>query len=146
LPLVVGAVDRLNDAPERLRAIFEYPDDGALRQVAAQLLSDTPQAASVVTSLAQALSGHPRLTRESFREVAQIVRQQTGVKGRSLFHSIRVALTGLGSGPEFDLLLPAIDAGAEAGNGLRPIIGCRERAARFHQAVVAVGGATPGPA
>ncbi len=145
LPVVSGAVDRLADAPERLRGIFEYPQNDALRQVAAHLVSETPQAVDVVTSLARALSGHARLTRESFREVAQLVREQTGTKGRPLFHTIRVVLTGLDSGPEFDLLVPAIEAGAEAGVGLRPIPGCRERAARFHQAVVAGGAAAPGP-
>ena len=115
-----------------------------MREVATRLMGDTPEAPGVVTSLAQALSGHARLTRESFREVAQLVREQTGVKGRALFHTFRVVLTGLDSGPEFDLLVPAIDAGADAGPGVSPIAGCRERAVRFHQAVVAAGGAVPG--
>ena len=59
------------------------------------------------------------------------MRQRTGQKGRGLFHPIRLALTGADSGPELDLLVPAIEAGAavpvEA--GLAPIVGCRERAA-----------------
>ena len=57
----------------------------------------------------------------------------TGRKGKHLFHPIRVALTGEAGGPELDLAVPAIDRGAElrAECGLAPVLGCRERAARF---------------
>ena len=71
-----------------------------------------------------------RLTRESFREAAQQVRQRTGQKGRGLFHPIRLAITGSDSGPELDLLVPAIDAAADLPRdaGLIDVAGCRERA------------------
>jgi nondiscriminating glutamyl-tRNA synthetase len=139
LPMVTGAVDRLVEAPERLRAVFTYPEGESLVAAADRLVADTPEAPVVVTALAQALSGHARLTRETYREVAQAVRQQTGVKGRALFHTIRVALTGLDSGPELDLLVPAIDLAAEAGagSGLVAVDGCRERSMRFHHVLEA---------
>ena len=59
--------------------------------------------------------------------------KKTGQKGKALFHPIRVALTGEPDGPELDLLVPAIDTGAElpASAGVVPIAGCRERAASF---------------
>ena len=40
-------------------------------------------------------------------------------------------------GPELDVAVPAIDRGAElpAGCGIAPIIGCRERAALFAEAL-----------
>jgi hypothetical protein len=65
------------------------------------------------------------------------VRARTGQKGRALFHPIRLALTGDTGGPELDLAVPAIDRGAELppAAGVAPILGCRERAARFAQAV-----------
>jgi hypothetical protein len=61
------------------------------------------------------------------------VRARTGLKGRDLFHPIRVALTARANGPELDLVVPAIERGAEvpASAGLPPILGCRERAAAF---------------
>ena len=34
------------------------------------------------------------------------------MKGKALFHPIRVALTGEGGGPELDLAVPAIERGA----------------------------------
>jgi hypothetical protein len=61
------------------------------------------------------------------------VRQQTGQKGRALFHPIRIALTGAADGPELDLLVPAMERGANlnASTGIAPILGARERARRF---------------
>ncbi|MGV3515671.1 glutamate--tRNA ligase [Luteitalea sp.] len=139
VPLIAGTVDQLADAPERLRPVFETPRPAA---VVEHLASEGAEAAeagrAVVIAFAQELSARPRLTRESFREAAQQVRQRTGQKGRALFHPIRLALTGADSGPELDLLVPAIEAGADVPRdlGLPPIVGCRERAAMCAAAIL----------
>ena len=87
----------------------------------------------VVRALAEALAGVARLDRERFRRVANEVRARTGQKGKQLFHPIRVALTGLAEGPELDLVIPAIDRGADLPRevGVPAILGCRERAGAF---------------
>jgi nondiscriminating glutamyl-tRNA synthetase len=141
VPVVAGTVDRLADAPARLRPVFEAPDPaGVLAHVDAEGPAAAAAARAVIVAFAQALSGRPRLTRETFRDATQQVRQMTGQKGRALFHPVRLALTGADSGPELDLLVPAIDRGAElpTGAGVRPIAGCRERAARCAAALVEV--------
>jgi hypothetical protein len=68
--------------------------------------------------------------RDTFRGVAARARDRAGLKGRALFHPIRVALTGAESGPELDLAVPAIDRGAALGAaaGLVPVKSCAERA------------------
>ena len=88
---------------------------------------------AVVRALAEELASAPRLDRERFRAAAALVKVKTGQKGKGLFHPIRLALTGKADGPELDLVVPAIDRGAElpASAGLPVIIGCRERAAAF---------------
>ena len=53
------------------------------------------------------------LDKQTFRGVADRVKQKTGQKGRALFHPIRIALTGAADGPELDLLVPAMDRGAD---------------------------------
>jgi glutamyl/glutaminyl-tRNA synthetase len=90
-------------------------------------------ARDVIAALARELAASPRLDRDLFRAAAGRVKDATGRKGKLLFHPIRVALTGEAGGPELDLAVPAIDAGAELPTswGLAPIMGCRERAARF---------------
>src|SRR5215472_6047018 len=83
------------------------------------------------------LASAPRLDREKFRAVANQVKLKTGQKAKALFHPIRIVLTGRVEGPELDLAVPAIDAGAELppDSGIPKIVGCRERAAAFVRAL-----------
>ena len=64
--------------------------------------------------------------------MAARVRERTGLKGKALFHPIRVALTGSDGGPELDLAVPAIDRGAAlpASAAVARIVSCKERAQR----------------
>ena len=79
----------------------------------------------------------PLADREQFRAAAARVREKTGMKGKALFHPIRVALTGSDGGPELDLAVPAIDRGATLSSnaGVAKIVGCRERAQLFAKAI-----------
>jgi hypothetical protein len=65
--------------------------------------------------------------------VANQVKARTGQKAKALFHPIRIVLTGRAEGPELDLAVPAIDAGADLPEsaGIPKILGNRERAAAF---------------
>ncbi len=69
------------------------------------------------------------LDREAFRAAAGRVREKTGLKGRALFHPLRVALTAAESGPELDLAVPGIDRGAALppGSGVVAIASCADR-------------------
>ena len=71
-----------------------------------------PDGARVVAAFARGSGRAGPLDREAFRAAAPRARERTGLKGRALFHPIRVALTAAESGPELDLAVPAIDRGA----------------------------------
>jgi nondiscriminating glutamyl-tRNA synthetase len=136
VPLASGSVDRVEQIPARLRFLFEFDPRRALALAEVEDVLKEPGAREVIATLASELASAPRLDRESFRAAAGRVRQATGQKGKQLFHPIRVALTGEAGGPELDLAVPAIDRGAELQvGGIAPILGCRERAARFAQAL-----------
>ncbi len=136
LPIATSSVDRLDQVPARLSMVFSYSAVEALRDPAIASEMSDEAAGRVVRVLAVELAGAPRLDRERFRAVAAAVKAQTGQKGRALFHPMRIALTGRAEGPELDLVVPAIDRGADlAGTGLPAITGCRERAAAFAQAL-----------
>jgi glutamyl/glutaminyl-tRNA synthetase len=93
-------------------------------------------ARQVIAALPDAIEG-PLLDKEAFRAAATRVRERTGLKGKALFHPIRVALTGESGGPELDLAVPAIERGAllPESAGLSRIASCRERAVAFAAAV-----------
>ena len=77
-------------------------------------------------ALAEELAASPRLTdKDAFRALANRVKDRTGLKGKNLFHPIRVILTGSHEGPELDLIVPAIDRAAALAldSGLAPVIG-----------------------
>jgi nondiscriminating glutamyl-tRNA synthetase len=124
LDMAVGSVDRLEEIPERVSTVFDFDAPAAARLVLAEA-----EGARVVRVFADTVASGGSLDREAFRAAASVARQATGLKGRGLFHPIRVALTGADSGPELDLLVPAIDRGAAlaAESGVAPIQSCRDR-------------------
>jgi hypothetical protein len=137
LPMASTSVDRLEQVPERLAVLFSYDPHAALADAAVAGEMRTGPARAVVEALAGELAVAPRLDRERFRAAANQVKARTGQKGKALFHPIRLALTGKPEGPELDLVVPAIDRGAELppNAGMAKIVGNRERAAAFVEAM-----------
>jgi glutamyl-tRNA synthetase len=137
MPIASASVDRLEQVPARLGFLFDYDAASTLADPAVrrEMGGDAPR--TVVRALAAALAAAPRLDRERFRGVAGQIKSATGLKGKALFHPIRIALTGRSEGPELDLAVPAIDRGADlpSGSGLPIVLGNRERAAAFARAL-----------
>jgi glutamyl-tRNA synthetase len=137
MAMASASVDRLNQVPARLAFLFDFAPARALQDAHVRDEFASDGARAVVAALAEELAASPRLDRESFRAAANQVKARTGQKGKALFHPIRIALTGRGDGPELDLAVPAIDRGAElpASAGIPTVVGNRERAAAFAQAL-----------
>lgn len=125
LPMALGSVDRPRDIADRVAFIFDWQVDQA-----AALVQAEADGAAIITALADELWPVGPLTKDAFRAAAGRVKDKTGFKGRALFHPIRVALTGLESGPELDMAVPAIDRGAllPSSAGIPPIPSCADRA------------------
>ena len=140
MSIASGSVDRLEQVPGRLAVLFAFSPGAALADEGVRAEMSAEGARAVVRALAQELGSAPRLDRDRFRAAANAVKAATGQKGKALFHPIRIALTGLAEGPELDLLVPALDRGAElpATAGIPTISGCRERVAAFAQALEAL--------
>ena len=117
LPGMAQSVDRLPQLADRLEFVFRY-------QAPTEAIDP-----NLAKALADELANGARLTdKDAFRAAANRVKDRTGLKGKNLFHPIRVILTGAHEGPELDLIVPAIDRAVGIA-GLAPVIGCRERAA-----------------
>jgi glutamyl-tRNA synthetase len=138
VPVFNTSVDRLDQVPQRLRQLFEFSPERALVDEAIRKEAMAEGARQVMTALADELQVAARLVdRQAFRGVADRVKQRTGQKGRGLFHPIRIALTAAGDGPELDLLVPAMERGAELepSSGIARVLGARERARAFADAL-----------
>jgi nondiscriminating glutamyl-tRNA synthetase len=123
LPGMAASVDRLPQLADRLDFVFRY------------VVPTETIDSNLANALADELGNVRLLDKDAFRAVANRVKDRTGLKGKNLFHPIRVILTGAHEGPELDLIVPAIDRAAEleSNSGLAAVTGCRERAAAVAQ-------------
>ena len=131
IPPVASAIDRLEQLTTRLRFLFDYSAARALANPG--IRAESEDARAVLDALAADLATAPPMTdRDAFRAMAARLRDRTGRKGKSLFHPLRLALTGEAEGLELDVAVPAIENGARLSpTGLAPILSARERADQF---------------
>ncbi len=66
----------------------------------------------VIRAFAARLKQIPELDFAAFAEMAKAIQAETGCKGRDLYHPLRLALTGRGSGLDLDKLIPLVESGA----------------------------------
>jgi glutamyl-tRNA synthetase len=129
LALLVPQVDHLDQLPAKAALVFEF-DSAAARAVeenAAVLAAES--AHTVLAEFANRVRAHQGpVTPEAFKGWMNEIKAATKIKGKELFHPVRIALTGAHSGPEFDKLLPLIETGSTLGLGIASV---RERVEQF---------------
>ena len=86
-------------APDNAEVLAWPNTDAVLARFTVKILEDE-----------SAKDGH--LTPECFKLLVNEVKAETGVKGKELFHPIRIVITGSHSGPEFDKLIPILEGGS----------------------------------
>lgn len=112
LALFVPTVDQLDQLPEKARFLFVVDPAAALANEENAAIFANPSAHSVLEAFAARIAALPApVTAETFKIAMNEVKAATGVKGKDLFHPVRIAITGAHSGPEFDKLVPLIEAG-----------------------------------
>ena len=109
LELFLPAVDQLQQLPEKAAALWGLPP---VNQEDAALLTSEAGERVVRAFTAKILAEPGALTPQRFKELMNEVKAETGVKGKDLFHPVRIILTGAHSGPEFDKLIPLLEDGS----------------------------------
>jgi nondiscriminating glutamyl-tRNA synthetase len=129
LALLIPSVDHLDELPAKAAPVFAVdPDAARVNEENAAVLA-APSAGIVLNELASRVRAHEGpVTPEVFKIWMNEIKAATKIKGRELFHPVRIALTGAHSGPEFDKLIPLIEDGAALGLGIPSI---RERMESF---------------
>jgi glutamyl-tRNA synthetase len=129
LALFLPAIDHLDQLPAKAAFIFGYDVEAARTdpENAAVLANDATR--SVLGEFAARVRTQMgRITPEIFKGWMNDIKGATGIKGKDLFHPVRIALTGAHSGPEFDKVIPLIEEGAALGLSIPTI---QERVERF---------------
>ncbi len=73
-----------------------------------------PKTKDVLATFAELVESDPSpMTPERFKAIMNQVKEETGAKGKDLFHPVRIVFTGSHSGPEFDKLIPILEEGSQ---------------------------------
>jgi glutamyl-tRNA synthetase/nondiscriminating glutamyl-tRNA synthetase len=89
---------------------------------------------SVISAFGERAAVESLMTVERFNAIMNEVKAQTGVKGKDLFHPVRIVLIGAHSGPGFDKLIPVIEDGSRLQLPVH-VKSVRERVEEFMQAM-----------
>jgi glutamyl-tRNA synthetase/nondiscriminating glutamyl-tRNA synthetase len=117
IELVLGAVLKnislLSELPEATRVVFDFDAPHFVAAQEFQEMLAQPAAIGLLKSFVPKILAEDGIAYERFREITKAVQKETGTKGKDLFHPIRMAVTGAGSGPELEKLIPIYEEGAK---------------------------------
>src|SRR3984885_4861622 len=127
LTLFLPAIDQLQQLPEKAAVVWHLAD---VKQEDEAILKSEAGERVVRAFTAKILAEPGALTPQRFKELMNEVKAETGVKGKDLFHPVRIILTGAHSGPEFDKLIPLLEDGSKLDLPTR-VSSVRERVEAF---------------
>jgi glutamyl-tRNA synthetase/nondiscriminating glutamyl-tRNA synthetase len=134
IALLVPYVDRLEQLPDKARLLFNYDAQAAVAADDNKPLLTSEIGEKVVTAFVAHVNSHSDgFSAESFKAIINQVKDETGAKGKELFHPIRIVITGSHSGPDFDRVIPLIETGSHLPLPKR-VMGVRERVEAFQRA------------
>ena len=134
IALLVPYVDRLDQLTDKARLFFEYDAHRAVFTEDNQPLLTSDIGRKVISAFQSAVhTSSNGFSAESFKAVINRVKEETGAKGKDLFHPIRIVITGSHSGPDFDRVIPLIETGSRL-ELPRHVLSVRERAEAFQKA------------
>jgi glutamyl-tRNA synthetase/nondiscriminating glutamyl-tRNA synthetase len=128
----------LDQLPERAIPIFSYDAKAASKapdnaEVLAWPNTNAVFARFTCKILEDESAGAGQLTAEQFKKIVNEVKAETGVKGKELFHPVRIVITGSHSGPDFDRLIPILEAGSHL-NLPKHVLSVHQRVEEFAKA------------
>ncbi len=112
IDLLAPYVDRLEQIPDRTGILFKHDAAAALKLPENAETFSGGKAVEVVREFAARSDADSPLTPERFKAIMNDIKASLGVKGKDLFHPVRIALIGSHSGPDFDRLIPLIEEGS----------------------------------
>jgi nondiscriminating glutamyl-tRNA synthetase len=119
-------VDHLDQLPGESAIVFGFESDPPALDAEAQETLASPAARAVALEFYRSVKARDVLTLDAYKEILGRVKTATKQQGKNLFHPIRAALTGRGSGPEMDRLIPIYEEGSQLSLP-RHVMSCRER-------------------
>ncbi|HEX5234094.1 MAG TPA: glutamate--tRNA ligase [Silvibacterium sp.] len=124
------AVDQLDQLPAKAEIVFRFDAEAARENAENAAVLATEMSAKVLEAFGKRALASESVGLEQFKLWMNEIKPETGAKGKELFHPVRIALTGSHSGPEFDKLIPVIEAGSRLDLPMH-VLSVRERVEQF---------------
>jgi hypothetical protein len=115
---------------ELLELVFRYDAREILSQVESHAVMSRYAARGVLRELALRLLDGAGLTSDRFKEIVAAMKEGMDLRGRELFHPIRLALAGRAGEGELDRVILLLDEAAAASFS-EPVKSARERILEF---------------
>lgn len=111
-----------------LDLVFAYDADAILRQVESHVVLARYGAREVIRELALLVLEGGAIDSDRYKEIITSLKTRLELRGRELFHPIRLALAGRAGEGELDRVILLLDSAVQAGFAAR---GARERILEF---------------
>ena len=130
-------MNKLDELPERAAAVLHFDAAAAIAAPENAAVLSAESTPEVLELFAAKIAAEPEpIAAARFKALIKEVQKESGVKGPELFHPIRILLTGVQSGPEFDRLVPLMEEGARL-ELPRPVLSVKQRVAAWMQTAIA---------
>jgi glutamyl-tRNA synthetase len=118
-------IDRFSQLPFHLSFLFEF-SLSSMADDAKEILKERCSK-EVIRSFSEKMARLESFDYELFSQLTKEIKEDTGCKGKDLYHPLRVALTAQTSGLELDKFIPLVEEGARLAFPT-PIKSCAQRA------------------
>ncbi|MEG1479229.1 MAG: glutamate--tRNA ligase, partial [Clostridiales bacterium] len=95
----ITCFSELPDIINKYRSKVSYDDE-----VAAMVKENRETVMTVMNAMKAKLEEYKTLNSDTYKQILKEIKNETGIGGRDLFHTIRLAKTGEGEGPDLDKL------------------------------------------
>ena len=134
IALLVPYLDRLDQLPEKAKLFFGYDASMAINAEDNRSLLTSEIGRRVIAKFTDRVHASANgFSADSFKAIINQVKDETGAKGKELFHPIRIVITGSHSGPDFDRVIPLIESGSHLPLP-KHVLSVRERVDQFSKA------------
>ena len=117
-------IDRFSDIPQEAAVLFEFSPLDMKQEINKE--SNLECAVNVIRLFGKKIATVKDFDYSTFAEMAKEIREETGCKGKDLFHPLRIVLTAKGSGLDLDKFIPLVEEGAKQ-NFPVPVKNCAQR-------------------
>jgi nondiscriminating glutamyl-tRNA synthetase len=109
--LVQKRIHLLPEAVEAADSVFHFDPSSMDDESKSMLESD--EALKVVLAFAEKSGSADLTTRENYIALINEIKNELKVKGKNLYHPLRLCVTATASGPDLDLLVPVMELGSK---------------------------------